>query len=79
MAMTDELSVIERLRGNSQYANQFKQLYNVNINDSLDVQRAYRSLAQAISAFETSEVFNKFNSKFDYSLAGATKLSAIEQ
>ena len=79
MAMTDELSVIERLRGNSQYANQFKQLYNVNINDSRDVQRAYRSLAQAISAFETSGVFNKFNSKFDYSLAGATNLSAIEQ
>ncbi len=36
-------------------------------------------MAKAISAFEQSPVFNKFNSKFDYVLAGMTKFTPIEE
>jgi cytochrome c peroxidase len=36
-------------------------------------------MAKAISALEQSPVFNKFNSKFDYVLAGKTKFTQIEK
>ena len=39
----------------------------------------YHHMAKAISAFEQSPVFNKFNSKFDYVLAGKTKFTPIEE
>lgn len=80
MAMIDELAVVERLRENSQYVEQFQTLYNLNINNnnSNNIQRVYNNLARAIAAFESSSVFNKFNSKFDYYLAGKTQLTPTE-
>ena len=43
------------------------------------VTEIYHHMAKAISAFEQSPVFNKFNSKFDYVLAGKTEFTPIEQ
>jgi cytochrome c peroxidase len=43
------------------------------------VTEIYHHMAKAISAFEQSPVFNKFNSKFDYVLAGMTKFTPIEK
>lgn len=81
MAMPDELSVVKRLQENSFYVGKFKQLYKVDLTDTSakSVEKNYHSLAQAISAFEQSAVFNKFNSKFDYALFGKTQLSATEK
>lgn len=81
MAMIDAAAVVERLRENPQYVEQFQTLYNSNIknNSSDNIQRTYNNLAKAIAAFESSGVFNKFNSKFDYYLTGKTQLTAIEQ
>lgn len=81
MAMPDELSVVNRLQENSLYVDKFKQLYKVNLTDTSEksVTKIYHRLAQAISAFEQSAVFNKFNSKFDYALFGKTQLSALEK
>jgi cytochrome c peroxidase len=80
MGMIDELAVVERLRENQQYADQFQTLYNLNINNnnSDNIQRIYNNLAKAIASFESSGVFNKFNSKFDYYLAGKTQLTQTE-
>jgi cytochrome c peroxidase len=79
MAMIDELAVVERLRENPQYVEQFQSLYNFNINNSNNTQRTYNALARAIASFESSAIFNKFNSKFDYYLTGKTQLTALEQ
>ena len=43
------------------------------------VTEIYHHMAKAISAFEQSSVFNKFNSKFDYVLAGRTEFTQIEK
>lgn len=81
MAMPDELSVVKRLQENSFYVDKFKQLYKVDLTDTSEksVEKIYHSLAKAISAFEQSAIFNKFNSKFDYALFGKTQLSALEK
>lgn len=81
MAMPDELAVVKRLQENTSYIDTFQKLYDVNLNDtSVDsVQKIYFSLMKALSAFEQSAVFNKFNSKFDYALFGKTQLSATEK
>lgn len=81
MAMPDELAVVKRLQENTSYIDTFQKLYDVNLNDTSadSVQKIYFSLTKAISAFEQSAAFNKFNSKFDYALFGKTQLSAIEK
>lgn len=81
MAMPDESSVVQRLQENSSYVDTFKRLYKADLTDTSakSVENIYHSLAQAISAFEQSAVFNKFNSKFDYALFGKTQLSATEK
>ncbi len=81
MAMPDELAVVARLQENPIYVEQFKQLYKSDLNNTsaLSVQKIYTQLASAISAFEQSAVFNKFNSKFDYALFGKTQLNATEK
>jgi cytochrome c peroxidase len=81
MAMPDELSVVQRLQENPHYIDKFKQLYKVDLTDTSEksVEKIYHRLTQAISAFEQSAIFNKFNSKFDYALFGKTQLSTLEK
>jgi cytochrome c peroxidase len=43
-----------------------------------NIKKIYHLIAKAISTFEQSRVFNKFNSKFDYALAGWTTFTPIE-
>ena len=91
MAMPSEWSVVSRLKENKKYRKLFWQIYRLNLgtvpyinNWRLNaktpaaVTEIYHHLAKAISAFEQSTVFNKFNSKFDYVLAGRTKFTPIE-
>jgi cytochrome c peroxidase len=82
MAMLDELDVVNRIKSNPKYIRDFQKIYQLNISDTSSdkaIQDTYTALAKAISAFEQSGTFNKFNSKFDYYLAGTTQLSAIEK
>ncbi len=82
MAMLDELDVVNRIKANPKYIKDFQKIYQLNISDTSSdkaIQDTYTALAKAISAFEQSGVFNKFNSKFDYYLAGTTQLSATEK
>jgi len=88
MAMPSEWSVVSRLKENKEYRKLFLQIYRLNLatvpyinNKQLiakkpaAVTEIYHHMAKAISAFEQSPVFNKFNSKFDYVLAGKTKFT----
>ena len=92
MAMPSERSVVSRLKDNTKYRTLFWQIYHLNlaavnnINDKqlnaltpAAVTEIYHHMAKAISAFEQSPVFNKFNSKFDYVLAGKTEFTKIEK
>jgi len=92
MAMPSEWAVVSRLKENNDYKRLFWQIYKLDLNaiphikDGLfnekpteAVSVIYRHMAKAIGEFEKSHVFNKFNSKFDYVLAGMTHLSPIEQ
>jgi cytochrome c peroxidase len=82
MAMLDELDVVNRIKSNPKYIKDFQKIYQLNISDTSSdkaIQDTYTALATAISAFEQSGVFNKFNSKFDYYLAGTTQLSPTEK
>ena len=62
----------------------FKSVYNVKIelllqqNSDVETNALYDMAADAIAAFEKTEVFNQFSSKFDYYLAGRAVLTASE-
>jgi cytochrome c peroxidase len=92
MAMPNEWSVVSRLKEKRDYRKLFWKVYSLNLaavpyinNKQLNaiapaaVTEIYHYMAKAISAFEQSPVFNKFNSKFDYVLTGKTKFTKIEK
>jgi len=75
MANTDEAMVIEKIRA-AGYADIFRQVYG---ESSLnDVQSAYDNMADAIAAFESTELFSPFSSKFDAFQAGTAQLTEQE-
>lgn len=75
MANDDEEMVIEKIR-NASYANKFRQVYG---ESSLnDVASAYNNMADAIAAFESTDAFAPFSSKFDAFLAGNSELTEQE-
>ena len=76
MANPDKAMVIKDV-GTAPYAKLFKQVYGP---DALkDVDQAYEYVADAIAAFENTQQFNAFTSKFDYYLAGKVQLTKQEQ
>ena len=92
MAMPNQWAVVSRLKENPRYVNLFQKVYQLNLNDVPHIKDAqftqqtpdsveniYHKLAQAIATFEKSNVFNKFNSKYDFFLVGKTHLSALEE
>lgn len=92
MAMPNEWAVVSRLKENGEYRKLFWQVYGLNLaaaphiknkffraKTPAVVKKIYHHMAKAISAFEQSPVFNKFNSKFDYVLAGMTQFTPIEK
>jgi cytochrome c peroxidase len=68
MGMPDEASVVERLLENSDYESSFRALYGDNIFD--DAQAAFDAMTAAIAAFERTDEFAPFDSKYDKSLRG---------
>ncbi|MDD5274008.1 MAG: cytochrome c peroxidase [Methylovulum sp.] len=91
MAMPNEWAVVSRLKENPAYVKLFFTLYQLDLNAVPDIKDAqfnqqapqavaeiYQKLAQAIATFEKSPEFSKFNSKFDFVLAGQTQFTALE-
>lgn len=76
MGMPSERAVIERVR-NASYAPLFRSVYG---DDALDdVASAYELLTEAIAAFESSERFAPFSSKFDAVLRGDASFDKQEE
>ncbi|TQV74972.1 cytochrome-c peroxidase [Aliikangiella marina] len=76
MGNSDESEVIAKLR-NAAYAGEFEALFGNNILD--DVDRSYDYIADAIAAFERTDVFSPFSSKFDQVQNGTASFTAAEQ
>jgi len=92
MAMPSAWAVITRLRQNPEYVKQFATVYGLDLNTlaarenapasaapPAGVVTAYDRAAQAIAAFERSRTFNRFTSKYDFVLAGKTRLNRLER
>jgi len=92
MAMPNPWSVVSRLKESETYRKLFWQLYQINLNEiphikfalfkqqpTEQVDAAYNRMAEAIAQFEKSDRFRKFNSKFDFVMAGKTKFTALEK
>jgi len=92
MAMPSKWAVVTRLLKNTHYVKLFKKLYSIDLTlipafklapadqpAPPGVVAAYDAMARAIAEFEKSRVFNRFDSKFDYVMAGVTRFTQEEQ
>lgn len=77
MGMPDKQSVIKRIMANSQYQKSFKKIYGLTIFQDID--KAYSAMIQSIAAFETTDYFSPFDSKYDRYLRGEYTLTDQEE
>lgn len=77
MAMPDRATVIDRLRADPGHARDFAALFGEGALD--DVERAFDHAAQALAAYQSTEEFAPFDSRYDRSLRGEETLTAQEQ
>lgn len=92
MAMSSEWAVVSRMKLNSSFVSQFKEIYGDDL-DSIpfnflaksdevapqEVREVYNHLTEALAAFQKTKRFNKFTSKYDFYLAGEATLSSSEK
>lgn len=76
MAMPNKATVVDRLKENASYTNSLKKLFGENIFD--DQEKVYAAMAKSIAAFEKTELFAPFDSKYDRYLKGEYKLTKKE-
>ncbi|MFY9075663.1 methylamine utilization protein MauG [Malaciobacter mytili] len=76
MGMPNKKAVVERLKENEFYKEQFKEIFGLEIFNSND--EAYSAMTQAIEAFEMTKEFAPFDSKYDRYLKGEYDLTPLE-
>lgn len=76
MAMPSKAAVVARLQENPDYVMAFNGLYGAQVFDDAD--QAYAAMADAIAAFEQTDVFAPFDSKYDRFLRGEAELTPQE-
>ncbi|MEM7206782.1 MAG: cytochrome c peroxidase [Pseudomonadota bacterium] len=76
MGLPDEAAAVARLMENEDYVEAFKVLFGDDIFDQTNA--AYTAMAESIAAFEETEQFAPFDSKYDRSLTGDYALSFKE-
>ncbi|MBV2095814.1 MAG: cytochrome c peroxidase [Candidatus Thiodiazotropha sp.] len=76
MGMPDKAAVVQRLMESDAYITAFKQFYGEEI--FKDAERAYAAMAGSIAAFEKTELFAPFDSKYDRYLRGEYELTTQE-
>jgi cytochrome c peroxidase len=92
MAMPNQWSVVSRVKSERSYVAAFTAMYGMDLAQIPDydpktpdapippgIEEVYGRITQAIAAFEKSRVFNRFDSKYDFHLAGRTGLSPQER
>lgn len=76
MGMPDKAAVLARLQETPDYITAFPALFGSDV--LTDPDAAYDALAEAIAAFEATETFAPFDSKYDRFLRGEVKLTREE-
>ncbi len=76
MGMPDKASVVARLKENPAYLSAFERFYGAAIWQ--DSEAAYRAMAESIAAFEETDFFAPFDSKYDRYLRGEYRLTLQE-
>ncbi|UTW53557.1 methylamine utilization protein MauG [bacterium SCSIO 12827] len=77
MGMPDKAGVVKRLWEYPPYVTAFAKLFGPKVMDDTDA--AYAAMTQAIAAFEQTEEFAPFDSKYDRFLKGEAKLTDQEE
>lgn len=77
MNMPDKSAVVERLQENPLYDHEFKHLFGEDI--FMDVERTYTEMTRSIAAFERTDFFSPFDSKYDRYLRGEEELTTEEE
>ena len=77
MMMPDKASVVGRIKENYSYLEGFKKFFGKKIFENNS--KAYQAMAIAIAAFEQTELFSPFDSKYDRYLQGEYNLSTQEE
>lgn len=77
MGMPDKASVVERIKENAGYRAAFARLYGDGVLE--DPERGYSAMTSAIAAFERTDFFAPFDSKYDRFLRGEAKLTEQEE
>ncbi|WP_423206289.1 cytochrome-c peroxidase [Paracoccus yeei] len=77
MGMPDKAAVVERLRADPGYAQDFAALFGPQALG--DVDRAFDHAAEALAAYQSTETFMPFDSRYDRFLRGEEELTAQER
>jgi len=76
MGMKDKKEVTSRLKENPYYVQSFKDIYGDDIWENDDL--AFKAMSEVIAAFESTEIFAPFDSKYDRYLKGEYDLTPLE-
>ncbi|MGH1354910.1 MAG: cytochrome-c peroxidase [Thalassovita sp.] len=76
MAMPSKAAVVARLLENPDYVVSFKSLFGAEVFE--DSEQTYTAMSEAIAAFEQTEIFAPFDSKYDRYLRGEAQLTREE-
>ena len=77
MAMPDRKSVVERVRENSAYVETLQSIFGLDVFS--DEGKAFDAIVESIAAFERTEIFSPFDSKYDRYLRGEYSLTHAEE
>lgn len=77
MGMPDKAAIVARLRENPVYVEGFEASYGKGIFDDMD--KAYAAMTQAIAAYERTDVFSTYDSRYDRYLRGEEKFTDQEE
>lgn len=77
MGMPDKASVVDRLTEDPVYVSAFATLFGADVLD--ETETAYDAMTKAIAAFEQTDVFAPFDSKYDRFLRGEAELTRDEE
>ena len=76
MGMPDKAGVVDRLRENATYVAAFGRFFGGDILDRPD--DAYRAMTESIAAFERTDFFAPFDSRYDRYLRGEYQMTVLE-
>lgn len=77
MGLPNAEAVVERLRENAYYRASFANLYGSDVLEDSD--RGFKAMGEAIAAFEKTELFSPFDSKYDRYLRGEYRMTPQEE